>query len=228
MSDIKPIVFVIDDDASVRNSLKLLIESGGWQAETFASGHEFLSRPRERGPSCLVLDVFLPELNGCDVQALIADRSDMPVIFITAYGDVPTTVRAMRAGAVEFLTKPLDGDVLIGAIRTSLERSRVELSHAAQIERLRACYASLSRREREVMALVVAGRMNKHVAGDLGISEITVKAHRGNMMRKMCARSLAELVVMAIKLGLALQRLDSSAIGSNKTVRETASGRAYA
>jgi FixJ family two-component response regulator len=228
MSDVKPMVFVVDDDVSVRNSLKLLIESAGWQPETFATGKAFLSRPRVQGPSCLVLDVFLPELNGCDLQALIADRTEMPIIFITGYGDVPTTVRAMRAGAVEFLTKPLDGDLLVGAIGSAIERSRAELSHAAQTQRLRNCYASLSRREREVMVLVASGRLNKQVAGDLGISEITVKAHRGNMMRKMSARSFAELVMMAASLGLTSQRVERNAIESAKAVLKATSCRVYA
>jgi FixJ family two-component response regulator len=228
MSDFKPMVFVVDDDVSVRNSLQLLIESAGWQAETFASGQEFLSRPRIQGPSCLVLDVFLPELNGCDLQALIVDRTDMPIIFITGYGDVPTTVRAMRAGAVDFLTKPLNGDVLIGTIRGAIARSRAELSHATQIRRLRDCFSSLSRREREVMALVVSGRLNKQVADALGISEITVKAHRGNMMRKMNARSLAELVMMAANLGLTSQRVERSPLESGKLALGSASCGAYA
>ncbi len=200
MSDGKPTVFVVDDDVSVRESLKLLIESAGWQPETFGSGQEFLARPRVPAPSCLVLDVVLPDLNGCDLQKLVVDRADMPIIFITGYGDVPTTVRAMRAGAVDFFTKPLVDDVLLSAIRNAIDRSCAALGDAAEMRALRDSYASLSRREREVMALIVAGRLNKQVGGELGISEITVKAHRGKMMRKMNAGSLPELVRMAERL----------------------------
>ena len=202
MSDARPTVFVVDDDVSVRESLKLLIESVGWQPETFGSGQEFLARPRVLAPSCLVLDVVLPDLNGCDLQKVVADRADMPIIFITGYGDVPTTVRAMKAGAVEFFTKPFAGDVLVSAIRNAIEHSHTALRHEAQMRSLRDCYASLSRREREVMAPVVAGRSNKQVGRELGISEITVKAHRGKMMRKMNADSLPELVRMAERLCL--------------------------
>ncbi len=200
MSDGKPTVFVVDDDVSVRESLKLLIESAGWQPETFGSGQEFLARPRVPAPSCLVLDVVLPDLNGCDLQKRVVDRADMPIIFITGYGDVPTTVRAMRAGAVDFFTKPLVDDVLLSAIRNAIDRSCAALGDAAEMRALRDSYASLSRREREVMALIVAGRLNKQVGGELGISEITVKAHRGKMMRKMNAGSLPELVRMAERL----------------------------
>ena len=200
MSDAKPTVFVVDDDFSVRESLKLLVESAGWQPETFASGREFLSRPRVPGPSCLVLDVVLPDFNGCDLQNLVADRADMPIIFITGYSDVPTTVRAMKAGAVEFFIKPLDDDVLLSAIRNAIDRSCAVLGDAAEMRALQDSYASLSRREREVMALIAAGRLNKQVGGELGISEITVKAHRGKMMRKMHAASLPELVRMADRL----------------------------
>ena len=201
MSDTKPTVFVVDDDASVRESLKLLIESAGWQPETFGSGQEFLAHPRMLAPSCLVLDIGLPDLNGCDLQKAVADRADMPIIFITGYGDVPTIVRAMKAGAVDFFTKPLVGDVLLSAIRNALDRSCAALGDAEHLRALRDSYASLSRREREVMALVVAGRLNKQAGGELGISEITVKAHRGKMMRKMNADSLPELVRMAGRLG---------------------------
>ena len=201
MSDTKPTVFVVDDDASVRESLKLLIESAGWQPETFGSGQEFLTHPRMLAPSCLVLDIGLPDLNGCDLQKAVADRADMPIIFITGYGDVPTIVRAMKAGAVDFFTKPLVGDVLLSAIRNALDRSCAALGDAEHLRALRDSYASLSRREREVMALVVAGRLNKQAGGELGISEITVKAHRGRMMRKMNADSLPELVRMAGRLG---------------------------
>ena len=204
MYDFKPIVFVVDDDASVRGSLKFLIESAGWQAEAFASGQEFLSRPRALAPSCLVLDVLLPDLNGLDLQNLVADRTDMPIIFITGHGDVPTTVRAMKAGAVEFFTKPFDDDVMVSAIRNAIGRSCAALGRAAEMRELRDSYASLSRREQQVMALIVSGRLNKQVGGELGISEITVKAHRGKMMRKMRAGSLPELVIMASRLCLTL------------------------
>jgi FixJ family two-component response regulator len=204
MSAATPIVFVVDDDVSVRESLELLIRCEGWQPETFASAQEFLTRPRVLAPSCLVLDVSLPGLNGLDLQKRVAvERTDMPIIFITGYGDVPTTVQAMKAGAVEFLTKPFSDDVLLSAIRQALERSRVALGHEAEIRALRDCYASLTPREREVMALVVSGLLNKQVGGELGISEITVKAHRGKVMQKMKANSLADLVKMAARLRLA-------------------------
>jgi FixJ family two-component response regulator len=203
MSQDTPIAFVVDDDVSVRESLELLIRHAGWQPEVFASAREFLSRPRALGPSCLVLDVSLPDLNGLDLQKLLADRvADMPIIFITGYGDVPMTVRAMKAGAVEFLTKPFSDDVLLSAIRHAIERSHMALAEEAQMRALRDSYSSLSSREREVMALVVSGRLNKQVGGELGISEITVKAHRGRVMRKMKVDSLADLVNMAAKLRL--------------------------
>ena len=203
MPDTTPIVFVVDDDVSVRESLELLIDSAGWQPQTFPSAQEFLDRPRVLAPSCLVLDVGLPDLNGLELQKLVtAERIDMPIIFITGYGDVPMTVQAMKAGAVEFLTKPFDDEVLLSAIRHAIERSRMALKEEAELRAVREGYSSLSRREREVMALVVSGLLNKQVGGELGISEITVKAHRGKVMRKMKADSLADLVNMAARLGL--------------------------
>jgi FixJ family two-component response regulator len=198
-----PIVFVVDDDVSVRESLETLIQLEGWEAETFASAEAFLSRPRAFVPSCLVLDVSLPDLDGLALQKRLADRSDMPIIFITGYGNVPMTVQAMKAGAVEFLMKPFSDEVLLSAIRQAIERSQAVLGEEIEAKALRDRYASLSRREREVMALVVSGRLNKQVGYELGISEITVKAHRGRMMRKMEAGSFADLVKMAAKLRLA-------------------------
>jgi len=199
-----PVIFVVDDDVSVRESLELLILSAGWQPETFDSAEEFLERSRIDGPSCLVLDVTLPNLNGLDLQRRITDRSDMPVIFITGYGDVPTTVQAMKAGAVEFLTKPFGDDVLLNAVGQAIERSRTVLAHEAGLRVFRDCHASLTPREREIMALVVSGLLNKQIAAKLGISEITVKAHRGRVMRKMQVDSLAELVRVAAALDVPL------------------------
>jgi FixJ family two-component response regulator len=201
MPDVTPIVFVVDDDVSVRESLESLIRCEGWQPETFASAQEFLDYPRVLTPNCLVLDVSLPGLNGLGLQRLVAgERTDMPIIFITGHGDVPITVQAMKAGAVEFLTKPFNDDVLLDAIRAALERSRVALGLEAEMRVLRDRYKSLSQRERQVMELVVAGLLNKQVGGELGISEITVKAHRGKVMQKMKADSLADLVRMAARL----------------------------
>ncbi len=207
MSNPKPIVFVVDDDVSVRESLELLIRYEGWQAEIFASADQFLSRPRVLVPSCLILDLSLPGLSGLDLQKRIAgERTDMPIIFITGHGDIPSTVQAMKAGAVEFLTKPFTDDALLSAIRQALERSRVALAQEAELQELRDRYASLSRREQQVMALVVSGFLNKQVGGELGISEITVKTHRGRVMQKMKADSLAELVETAGRLGITRTR----------------------
>jgi len=202
MLDATSVVFVVDDDVSVRESLELLISTAGSQSETFASAQAFLSRPRATVPCCLVLDLTLPGLNGLELQQRLAERTEMPIIFITGHGDVPMTVQAMKAGAVEFLTKPFKDDVLLDAIRGAIERSRIALRLDSEMRALRHCYESLTPREREVMALVVSGLLNKQVGGELGISEITVKAHRGQVMRKMKADSLPGLVTMAARLGL--------------------------
>ena len=200
----KPIVFVVDDDISVRESLELLIEFAGWQPETFASAGEFLGHPRTTIPSCLVLDISLPDLNGLELQKLIAsERTDMPIIFITGHGDVPMTVQAMKGGAVEFLTKPFDDEVLLNAIRHAVKRSAAVLDDQAEIAALSNSYESLTPREQDVLRLVVAGMLNKQIGLKLGISEITVKAHRGKMMQKMKADSVADLVKTAVRLGLA-------------------------
>ncbi|HEX8027764.1 MAG TPA: response regulator [Vicinamibacterales bacterium] len=197
-----PTVFVVDDDTSVRQSLELLLESAGWQAESFPSAQAFLRRPRLGGPSCLILDLNLPDLDGLELQSRVAaERLDMPIIFISGYGDVPSTVRAMKAGAIEFLTKPLADDALLAAVRHAIERSRATLDREDSLRELRGCHASLSQRERQVMALVVSGLLNKQVGGELGISEITVKQHRGQVMRKMRAASLPDLVTKAASLG---------------------------
>ena len=196
-----PVVFVVDEDVSVRESLEAMIDFAGLRAETYACAQDFLGRPRAMVPNCLVLDVSLPDLSGLDLQNLIAsERTDTPIIFITCYGDVATTVRAMKAGAVEFLTKPFDDKVMLEAIRHAIERSRVALREEAGMQSIRDRYASLTCREREVMTLVVNGLMNKQVGGELGICEITVKIHRRQVMRKMKAGSLAELIAMAWKL----------------------------
>lgn len=200
MTDAKPTVFVVDDDPSVRNSLALLIESAGWQSELFGSAQEFLVRPPTFWPSCMLLDMFLPDLLGCDLQRQLADRAEIPIIMMSGYADVPITARAMKAGAMDFFTKPLAIDELLTAIRAAIDRSRAALGSAQLMRALLESYASLSPRQREVMALVVGGRLNKQAGGELGISEITVKVHRGNVMRKMHADSLPDLVRMADRL----------------------------
>jgi FixJ family two-component response regulator len=196
-----PVVFIVDDDISVRESLELLVAQEGWRPRLFASATEFLARPPERVAGCLVLDIGLPDLNGLELQERIADRADLPIIFITGHGDIPMTVKAMKAGAVEFLTKPFGPDELLSAIHGAIERSRSLLTQEADLQALREHYESLTARERDVMALVVRGLMNKQVAGELGITEITVKVHRGRVMQKMEANSFAELVSMAARLG---------------------------
>ena len=200
MGEVTPIVFVVDDDRSVRNSLALLIESADWQAETFGSAREFLERPRTSGPSCMLLDVFLPDLHGCELQRQLADRPETPIIVMSGCADIPVAAKAMKAGAVDFLSKPLATDELLMAIRVALDRSRAAISSAQVMRELLQSYESLSPRQRQVMALVVEGRLNKQAGGELGISEITVKAHRGNVMRKMNADSLPDLVRMADRL----------------------------
>lgn len=199
-----PVVYVVDHDISVRESIEWLIETSGWDAETFASAEEFLERPRTLASSCLILDVSLPDLSGLDVQRRMAiERPEMPVIFITGHEDVRLTVRAMKAGAIEFLVKPLGDALLVEAIRLALDSSRMTLEREAKLRALRDSFASLTPREREVMLLVASGLLNKQVGGELGISEITVKAHRGQVMRKMKADSLPALVHMVARLGLA-------------------------
>jgi FixJ family two-component response regulator len=200
-STAEPIVFVVDDDISVRESLESLVNCGGWQPETFACAREFLARPRPAAPSCLVLNVFLPDVNGLELQKRVAvERPNTPIIFITDRPDVYTSVQAMKAGAVEYLIKPFDEEILLSAIRECLKRSCAALYRDAEIRVVRSSYARLSHRERQVMALVVSGLANKQVGAELGISEITVKAHRGQVMQKMKAESFADLVRMALRL----------------------------
>jgi len=210
MSQTPSIVYIVDDDVSVRESLEFFLRHEGLTVETFISAQEFLGCPRATVPNCLVLDFSLPGLNGLELQKRAAvERHEMPIIFITGHGDIPMTVQAMKAGAVEFLTKPFSDEVLLNAVRKALERSSILLDRDAEIRALKTRYSCLTAREREVMALVVVGLPNKQVGGELGISEITVKAHRGSMMRKMKADSLPELVSMAARL-----RLPRQAVGT--------------
>jgi FixJ family two-component response regulator len=202
-------VFIVNDDISVRQSLEIHIPRAGWTVETFATAKEFLARERAGTPSCLILDLALPDINGLELQKCVAgDCAIMPVIFITTHADVPSAVQAMKAGAVEFLTKPFCVDTLLSAVAEALARSRAALAEQAQIRLLRCRYASLTKRERELMGLVVQGLLNKQSGGKLGISEITVKAHRGNVMRKMRAHSLPELVNIAARLRLPREPAD--------------------
>lgn len=197
-----PTVSVVDDDVAVRDLLEKLIRREGWQPQMFATARDFLSRAPAAGPACLVLEVTLPDLDGLDLQQRIGARSDLPIIFMAADSDVPMAVRAMKAGAVDFLTKPLSAYKLLSAIRHALELSELAVRRRAELQTLQRRHASLSRREREVMALVIAGRLNKHIADELGISEVTVKAHRGKVMRKMRAGTIVDLVNIAANLGL--------------------------
>lgn len=202
--DAAPVVRIVDNDACVRDAVALLVGAAGWRSERFASATEFLAQPRSSGPACVVLDVSLPDMDGLDLQQrLAAERDDVPIVMISAQADVRTSVRAMKAGAVDFVTKPIHAQVLLAAVAEGIERSRRALQTEAGLRPLRERHAMLSRREREVMERVVVGRLNKQVAWELSISEITVKAHRGRMMQKMQARSVPDLVNMAARLGAA-------------------------
>jgi FixJ family two-component response regulator len=203
MTEERAVVFVIDDDAATRDALQSLARSVGLEVRSFGSAREFLESKRPDAPGCLVLDVRLPGASGLDFQHELASSDiHLPIIFITGYGDIPMSVQAMRAGAVEFLSKPFRGQDMLDAIQLAIERSRARRHDAAVIAELQASYESLTPREREVMALVVTGRLNKQIAAELNVSEVTVKVHRGQVMRKMRARSLADLVRMADKLGI--------------------------
>ena len=201
-----PTVFIVDDDESVRESLESLIVQAGWRAKLFDSAGAFLAHQREAVPSCLVLDVGLPDLNGLELQKRLASGPDLPVIIITGRGDIPMTVKAMKAGAVEFLTKPFRSKILLDAIQSALKRSRDSLAEEQDLRGLHTRYDTLSAREKQVMALVVRGHLNKQIAFELALSEITVKVHRGRLMRKLAADSLAELVTMAARLGIPTAR----------------------
>lgn len=203
-----PVVFIVDGDASVREALDLLIRSAGWRTATAASAEEFMARPRAMSPSCLVVELHLPGLTGLDLQSLVLDRAEMPIIFTSGNTDVPATVQAMKAGAFEFLTKPIAADVLLNTIGCAIERSRAALDQTAWVRALQERYKSLTPRQQEILSLVVSGRLNKQIGDDLGISEITVKAHRAKVMRKMKARSLPELVVIAATLSRVLAMQD--------------------
>jgi FixJ family two-component response regulator len=207
-----PIVFVVDNDISVRESLALLIQNAGWQSQTFASGTEFLAHPKSALPSCLVLDSILSDLDGLELQQRIsAERCDIPVIFLSGHADISVAVKAIKRGALEFLLKPYDSDMLLSTIRSAIRRSEIMLRREMDFHKLRADYESLSRREREVMAGVASGLLNKEVGSELGISEITVKVHRGSVMRKMKADSFAHLVNMASRLRVARHLTASAA-----------------
>ena len=197
------LVAIVDDDPSVRRGLQRLIRSAGWKVETFASAQDFLARPLAISPSCLVLDLQLPGLSGLDLQQRMADLGlDIPVVFLTGQGNIPASVKAMKAGAIEFLTKPVDEQNLLKAIQEAIERDRRTRQQQAEMHELRRRYESLTAREQEVMQLVISGLLNKQIAGELTITEDTVKFHRGHVMRKMCADSLADLVRMAENLGV--------------------------
>src|ERR1700722_12089447 len=201
VTDTRSLVYVVDDDDSVRESLQTLFEEGGYRPELYASAEEFLAYSRQTAPACLILDVGLPALNGLELQQLIGNgQSGLPIIFITGNGDIPMSVQAMKGGAIEFLTKPFRPEALLAAVSSAVERSRLYLAEQLELNALRKRHESLSRREREVMSLVIRGQLNKQVAATLGISEITVKAHRGRAMRKMKARSLADLVTIGGRL----------------------------
>jgi FixJ family two-component response regulator len=198
---VRPTVFIVDVDPSARESIEVLVRTAGWEVECFASAEEFLARPRAMKAGCLLLDVVLPQLDGLALQEIVADRCEMPVIFVTSQGDVRVTVRAMKAGAIDFLTKPINAAAILNAVRAAIDRSLAALAAEERMRTLRDRYASLSPREQDVFDGVVAGLLNKQVGAELGISEITVKAHRGRVMRKMEAQSVAELVGMAARLG---------------------------